>query len=352
MFMRVLFLALWILPLSLSALSENEISTSIETAGARMDIITERTTTGIILHFPENVFSASLEQSGKVLTWNGKGSIALNDANLEVWDAQLTFIQEGTILTQTVMLTTYLPNILPPWVEITKNWVNCMITFTPPDSIMLQSRVFITTPKGRVIILPIMNEYIESTGMLLRNKEITLSFLPEEHGVYRIEIPDETWRAWLNGVYVSGDNILPILSLHETNTKIETDGKEVLQNQLKMINTVRMSQGINHLVEDTTLSKLAQAKADDMIEHGYFSHINPTGYNIGLFAFHNNIFLPKMMIGENLARGYTSDSELFESFLHSGGHRWNILNPEWRKVGIGYSIYNGMVYVVQVFWSM
>jgi len=55
------------------------------------------------------------------------------------------------------------------------------------------------------------------------------------------------------------------------------------------------------------------------------------------------------LIGENVAGGNQGDTILFEGLKLSGSHRYNLLSPEWKKVGIGYAIQDGNVYLVQIF---
>ena len=56
--------------------------------------------------------------------------------------------------------------------------------------------------------------------------------------------------------------------------------------------------------------------------------------------------------GENLALGQSSAADAVESWMHSRGHRKNILNPDFEELGVGYAIDRvGRRYFVQVFGS-
>jgi uncharacterized protein YkwD len=54
--------------------------------------------------------------------------------------------------------------------------------------------------------------------------------------------------------------------------------------------------------------------------------------------------------GENVAAGQTSASEVLRDWMHSRGHRTNILNPDFTEIGAGYAVdRDGRAYHVQVF---
>ncbi|MBD2773011.1 hypothetical protein ICL16_13245 [Iningainema sp. BLCCT55] len=41
--------------------------------------------------------------------------------------------------------------------------------------------------------------------------------------------------------------------------------------------------------------------------------------------------------GENVASGYSSAQDVMRGWMNSTGHRANILNPNYREIGIGYA---------------
>jgi uncharacterized protein YkwD len=54
--------------------------------------------------------------------------------------------------------------------------------------------------------------------------------------------------------------------------------------------------------------------------------------------------------GENAAMGQSSAAEVLEAWMHSRGHRTNILKPDFTEMGAGYAIDEaGRPYYVQVF---
>ena len=56
------------------------------------------------------------------------------------------------------------------------------------------------------------------------------------------------------------------------------------------------------------------------------------------------------MYGENVAFGQSSALKVLDSWMHSRGHRANILNSEFTEMGAGYAVDpTGRPYYVQVF---
>jgi len=48
--------------------------------------------------------------------------------------------------------------------------------------------------------------------------------------------------------------------------------------------------------------------------------------------------------GENIAAGYGSPEEVVTAWMDSSGHRANILNPSYSRVGAGYAYCSGTKY--------
>jgi len=114
-----------------------------------------------------------------------------------------------------------------------------------------------------------------------------------------------------------------------------------------LLNADRAANGLPALKWNTSLTRLAENYAQDMINRGYFSHYNPEGQSP--FDRMKAAGISYSTAGENLAIN-TSVRGAETAFMNSSGHRANILNPNYTEVGIGvrYSA-NGQVYVVQEF---
>jgi uncharacterized protein YkwD len=76
-----------------------------------------------------------------------------------------------------------------------------------------------------------------------------------------------------------------------------------------------------------------------MFKRGYFAHVTPEG--VDPFQRMDAAGIHYVTAGENLALAPTLDIA-HDGLMNSPGHRANILNPAYRKVGIG--VLDGGVY--------
>ncbi|HPU35701.1 MAG TPA: CAP domain-containing protein [Bacillota bacterium] len=111
------------------------------------------------------------------------------------------------------------------------------------------------------------------------------------------------------------------------------------QKMLDLVNQERAKAGLQALQMDPNLVKLARMKAQDMIDKGYFSHNSPT-YG-SPFDMMRTYGIRYSYAGENLA-GAPSVTSAHTNLMNSAGHRANILNRNYTKVGIG--VVNGGPY--------
>ena len=121
------------------------------------------------------------------------------------------------------------------------------------------------------------------------------------------------------------------------------------QNQvLELVNHERTSRGLNALTMDTALNKTATLKSEDMANLGYFDHTSPT-YG-SPFDMMKQFGISYQSAGENIAMGQTSPEQVMTGWMNSEGHRANILNSSFTKIGIGIAQNsNGQYYWTQQF---
>src|SRR3954451_4793242 len=107
-----------------------------------------------------------------------------------------------------------------------------------------------------------------------------------------------------------------------------------------LLNAERASRGLTALKPDRQLQRAALEHGGDMVGHQYFAHegrdgsqpaerIRAAGYLSGGGAWR---------IGENLAWGtgdLASPRAIVAAWMHSPGHRANILQPQYRQIGFG-----------------
>lgn len=114
-----------------------------------------------------------------------------------------------------------------------------------------------------------------------------------------------------------------------------------------LVNGERQKRGLKELVRDDKLTLVARSHARDMWERNYFSHYSPEGENVGDRLAKEEVSYS--FAGENLALAPTLQTA-HTGLMNSEGHRENILEVKFKKVGIGVidnGIYGKMF--VQVF---
>jgi uncharacterized protein YkwD len=99
-----------------------------------------------------------------------------------------------------------------------------------------------------------------------------------------------------------------------------------------LTNTARTEEGLSALRANRQLDAIAEERARDMVEGQYFGHVSPTGDRVALVAA--RIGYKYSIIAENLATGaFRTNLEVIEAWLHSPGHRKNILFPQLKEIG-------------------
>ena len=85
-----------------------------------------------------------------------------------------------------------------------------------------------------------------------------------------------------------------------------------------------------------------------MHDKNYFSHTSPT-YGSPFDMLHN-FGISYKTAGENIAMGYATPEAVMNGWMNSSGHRANILNKNFKYIGVG-NLQNssGAQYWVQLF---
>ncbi|WP_336776521.1 CAP domain-containing protein [Paenibacillus sp. MMO-58] len=101
-----------------------------------------------------------------------------------------------------------------------------------------------------------------------------------------------------------------------------------------LVNKERANAGLKALTSDALLTKVATAKAQDMYQNNYFDHNSPT-YG-SPFDMMKSFGVTYNYAGENIAVGQKSPTEVMTAWMNSAGHRANILNANYTKIGVAY----------------
>ena len=100
-----------------------------------------------------------------------------------------------------------------------------------------------------------------------------------------------------------------------------------------LINQYRQQNGLGTLAIDTSLQNAAEWMSTDMGVNNYFSHTDSLGRDpfVRMNAFGYNYNTWK---GENIAAGTSSAQTVFDLWKGSSGHNANMLNPNYKVMGI------------------
>ncbi|MFJ2635535.1 CAP domain-containing protein [Streptomyces sp. NPDC087422] len=101
---------------------------------------------------------------------------------------------------------------------------------------------------------------------------------------------------------------------------------------LSLVNTQRASAGCSPLTASSSLDGLAQAFSEDMAARGFFDHTDPDGKTPWDRAKALGI---TNLGGENIARGQATAQAVMDAWMNSPGHRANILNCDYKTLGVG-----------------
>ncbi|MCR5704069.1 MAG: CAP domain-containing protein, partial [Eubacterium sp.] len=135
----------------------------------------------------------------------------------------------------------------------------------------------------------------------------------------------------------------------EKNAQKETVGSEeqqYIEKIVQLVNKERKSAGLNAVQLDETLTKAAMTRAKET--NISFSHTRPDGTSFSTVLSQYKISYRGA--GENIAWGQQSPDEVMRGWMNSSGHRANILNKNFKKIGVGYyKVENGRKYWSQLF---
>lgn len=111
------------------------------------------------------------------------------------------------------------------------------------------------------------------------------------------------------------------------------------QKMLELVNKERILSGAKPLVWDEKRANVGRLHSEDMFKRGYFSHFSPEGKDVGDRLLEDSINYS--YAGENLALAPNVE-RAHTGLMNSPGHRRNILDPAFGKIGIG--VVDGGVY--------
>ncbi|MFJ5778111.1 CAP domain-containing protein [Streptomyces sp. NPDC093094] len=107
---------------------------------------------------------------------------------------------------------------------------------------------------------------------------------------------------------------------------------------LRLVNVERENAGCSPVAANSGLGLLARSFSEDMAIRGFFDHTDPEGASPWDRADKAGIV---DLGGENIARGQADAAAVMDAWMNSPGHRANILNCDFKTLGVGVHFADG-----------
>ena len=164
-------------------------------------------------------------------------------------------------------------------------------------------------------------------------------------------MPGQRQRFWVT-------TVICIVGICSTSVLSEVPGarppvsSSVAADVVDLTNVERTGRGRARVRANPRLTRAAQIHAEQMARAGQLAHVLPDAAYPRAEDRLAAADYRWQTYGENVALGQSSAAAALDSWMHSRGHRKNILNPDFTELGAGYAIDRaGRPYYVQVFGS-
>ena len=102
---------------------------------------------------------------------------------------------------------------------------------------------------------------------------------------------------------------------------------------MKIVNDERAKANCAALAADDRLTAAARGHSADMAARNYFSHTTTEGVEFATRITDAGYRWSRA--GENIAKGQRTPAEVMSSWMNSAGHKANILNCNFKNIGVG-----------------
>lgn len=148
-------------------------------------------------------------------------------------------------------------------------------------------------------------------------------------------------------VFLLGSSFGTSFFMHKTVLGVEISSGVLID----LTNESRIAYNQPALVRNPLLDQAATLKGKDMAGKEYFSHDSPEG--VTPWHWFRKVGYNFLYAGENLAINFTQATDVEDAWLKSPAHRANIMNVEFREIGLAVveGVYQGYptMYIVQMF---
>jgi len=113
----------------------------------------------------------------------------------------------------------------------------------------------------------------------------------------------------------------------------------------RLVNVERAKAGLSALATNTPLTSAANLRAKETVQSFSHTRLDGTGFSTVLKEYG----IKYNSAGENIAYGQKTPKEVVTAWMNSAGHRANIMNTNYGKIGIGVYQSKGVIYWTQEF---
>lgn len=244
--------------------------------------------------------------------------------SLGVWTLPVAFIL--TLILGRILLSVIINNILKITpVETHYNIANKALGIFPG---IVNGAIYATLVAGLLMAFPISDKL---SGEARESKiASSLAVQVEWFDAKLSPIFDEAISQSMNKLTIRPDSDKSVrLPYSVSSPQVRADMEAKM---LQLVNEERKKQNLPALKPDPELTIVARAHSKDMFMRGYFAHLTPEGKTP--FDRMHAAGVRFMVAGENLALGQTL-TICHNGLMNSSGHRANILDKSYGRIGIG-----------------
>ncbi len=174
-------------------------------------------------------------------------------------------------------------------------------------------------------------EKIDVPAKLVQNRTMVPLRSATESMGYSVHWSQKEWTVTIK----SNSSIKPLES--QLQYPISGDTRRLVEMELDIFfltNAQRVRHGLKPFILDLDVNEVARKKSQDMHDQRYFDHHSPV-YG-SPFEMLTQFGITYRSGGENIAAGYQSAQAVVTGWMNSEGHRKNILNTGYERIGVGY----------------
>ncbi len=155
-------------------------------------------------------------------------------------------------------------------------------------------------------------------------------FIPRESNNHRSKLLHYEVLLLVIAVLISG--LITMAGVQREYPAVLGDATRISVAELMMqTNLKRQENGLAPLTLNAKLSQAATQKARDMFAKDYWAHVSPDGTTPWVFIKDSGY--EYLYAGENLARGFTTGTDVVNAWMASPTHRENLLSPNYTDIG-------------------